>query len=134
MIRLSRSLLYLLVLLGSAAGGCATHPKGDCGLACDAIEATTKIEYPSERLAVLKRIANRADLTTHEQTYLINAIYMGGFSSDRADALILLIENPSLTDEAREHLVKKLKQTRLLGRHHRRVVDALMAHAEKTKG
>jgi hypothetical protein len=114
-----------LLLLGICAG-CATHPRGVCGPACSEIESATHIiEYPTQRLKVYKRIARQRALTQHEQTYLVNAIFIGGFSHDVADALEYLIANPACTEQTREEIRKKLKTSRLLGRAERRVVEAL---------
>ena len=108
------------------AGGCAVHPKGPHGPACSTIEAATHIlEYPSYRLATLKQIAARQDLSQHEQTYLVNAIFIGGFSSQVAETLITLIHNPCGTDQTRQQIRAKLKFTRMLGREEKRVIGAL---------
>lgn len=108
------------------AGGCVVHPKGPHGPACPTIESATHIlEYPSYRLTMLKQVAARQDLSQHEQTYLVNAIFMGGFSSQVADTLITLIHNPCGTAETRQQIRAKLKFTRMLGRDEKRVIGAL---------
>ncbi len=106
--------------------GCASHPRGPCGPRCAEIDSAMHIlEYPTQRLTILRRIAGYRDLSQHEQTYLVNAVFVGGFSEDVADALVTLIENPVATAETRAQIRKKLKGSRLLGRFERRVIEAL---------
>jgi hypothetical protein len=106
--------------------GCAVHPKGPHGPACPVIEdAAHIIEYPSERLRILKRVAARENLSTHEQIYLVDTVILVGFSSDKAQALITLIRNPCCTAETRQHIRTMLKLSRMLGRDQRHVVEAL---------
>lgn len=116
--------LLLAAALGPT-GGCVVHPRGACGPACATIKAATTIDYPTERLSVLKRIAPRDDLSAHEQTYLVNAICAGGFSSDQADALITLLENPCCTEQTRKHVARQLPWIGL-GSQQRRVLDAMI--------
>lgn len=124
-------LAALLVLI--LAGGCVMHPSGPHGPACPTIEsATYVIEYPRERLRILKPIAARDNLSPHEQTYLVNAIMAVGFSSDKADVLLMLIHNPCCTAETRQQIRAKLKFTRMLGRDEQRVIQAL-EKAEQTQ-
>ena len=122
--RLWRTATLLVALL---TGGCvAVHPSGPHGPACPVIEdASHIVEYPNDRLKILKRIAARPELSTHEQIYLVNAVMAVGFSSDKAIALVTLIENPCCTAQTREHIHKSLKLARMLGRDERRVIDAL---------
>ncbi len=106
--------------------GCVIHPKGPHGAACPVIEdASYIIEYPSERLRILKSVAVREDLSAHEQIYLVNAVMAVGFSSDKAQALVTLIRNPCCTADTRQHIRKMLKLSRMLGHDQRRVIDAL---------
>ena len=113
----------LMLLLGS---GCAVHPKGLCGASCPIIESATHIiEYPSQRLLILKRVAARNDLTQHEQLYLVNAVFMGGYGDDMADALVALIKGPCCTAETRQHIREKIKLARMMGRAERRIVEEL---------
>jgi hypothetical protein len=118
-----------LVLAGALAlvGGCWTpHPSGPHGPVCPVIEDVSHIvEYPTDRLRILKRVAARPELSTHEQIYLVNAVMAVGFSSDKAVALVTLIENPCCTAETRQHIRKSLKLARMLGRDERQVIDAL---------
>jgi hypothetical protein len=119
---------YWALLLGMALlpAGCASHPKGPCGNSCSRIESATHIlEYPSQRLILLKRVAVREDLTQHEQYYLVNAVFMGGFGDDMADALAALIKNPCCTSETRQYIRQKIKFARMMGRAERRIVDEL---------
>jgi hypothetical protein len=122
--RLCRLAVLPIALL---AGGClVAHPSGPCGPACPVItDAAHIIEYPTDRLKILKRVAARPELSTHEQIYLVNAVMAVGFSSDKAVALVTLIENPCCTAETRQHIRKSLKTVRMLGRDQRRVIDAL---------
>jgi hypothetical protein len=110
------------------AGGCVSRPKGPDTPTMRRIESATHIiEYPSQRLIILKKIADEPELLPHEQIYLVDAILMGGFSSDRAEALILLIRNPCCLAETRDHIRAGLKKSRFLGRDERNVIDALTA-------
>ncbi len=121
----------LLTCVGLTLSGCAAHPKGVCGGACPTIESATHIiEFPSQRLTILKRVAARPDLTPHEQVYLVNAVFMGGYSDDMADALVALIGSPGCTDEACDAIRRRMKFTRMLGRAERRVVEALTRRNE----
>ena len=70
------------------------------------------IEHPIQRLTILKQVAHTPKLTQHEQTYLVNAIFQGGFGSDQADALVALLRNPCCTPDTREEIRKKLKSPR----------------------
>jgi hypothetical protein len=102
------------------------HPAGVHGPACPIIEdASHIIEYPSERLRILKGVAARPELSPHEQTYLVNAVMIVGYSSDKAKALITLIRNPCCVEETRQHIRKSLKFSRMLGRDERRVIHEL---------
>jgi hypothetical protein len=106
--------------------GCALHPSGAHGPACPIIEdASHIIEYPSERLRILNGVAARPDLSPHEQVYLVNAIMIVGYSSDKAKALLTLIRNPCCVEETRQHIRKSMKFTRMLGRDERRVIHEL---------
>ncbi len=122
-----RSVWPVLVLL-LLAGGCVNRPKGPDTPTMRRIDSATHIiEYPSQRLIILKGIADEPELLPHEQVYLVNAILMGGFSSDRAEALITLIRNPCCTPATRDHIRAGLKKSRFLGRDERNVIDALTA-------
>ena len=117
--------LLLVATLGGLTG-CTIHPSGPHGPACPIIEdASHIIEYPSQRLRILKGVAARPSLSTHEQIYLVNAVMAAGFSLDKAEALITLIRNPCCALETRQHVRKWLKFSRMLGRDERRVVDEL---------
>jgi type IV pilus biogenesis protein CpaD/CtpE len=115
----------VLALLSGVISGCAIRPKEAVGPDATAIEAATQIDFPSERLAVLERIASRESLSQPNQTYLVDAILCRGFSSDQADALIALLENPRCTDETREYVTKRIQWIGL-GSEERRVVEALI--------
>ena len=122
----------LLAIIGALVliAGCATHPKGPHGPACQTIEGATHIlEYPSQRLTILKRVAKQKELSTHEQIYLINAVFMGGFSDDMADALVSLLANPCCTAEARAHIRERMKYSRMVGRAERRLLEALKKYS-----
>lgn len=122
---------WLLVGLALLVGGCVTHPKGTHGPACQEIESATHIvEYSTQRLVILKRIAKQRDLSQHEQTYLVNAIFMGGFSDDMADALVNLIGNACYTTQTQQEILKHLRYFRMVGRSHRRVLDEMRKHPE----
>lgn len=127
--RFGRLISVAVALL--AAGCIVPHPSGPHGPACPAItDAAHIVEYPTDRLKILRRIAAQPDLSTHEQIYLVNAVMLVGFSYDKAGTLITLIENPCCTAQTREHIRKSLKLVRMLGRDERRVIDAL-TKAEK---
>lgn len=91
------------------------------------------IEFPNQRLDLLKRIARQPDLLPHEQIYLVNTIMPIGFSSDRADALLNLIENPCCTPETMAHIRRSLKITRMFGKDIERVLRALDKAEDRTR-
>lgn len=125
-----RTPLILLLL----CTGCVTHPKSTCGPACTTIESATHVVlYPSQRLNILKRVAARPTLGQHEQTFLVNAVFMGGFSDDIADALETLIRNPCCTPETRTYIRTKLHTARIIGRAERRVIDVLTRYESADK-
>ena len=108
------------------AAGCAAHPRGPHGPACPTITSAMHVlEYPSFRLNMLKRVAGQTDLSQHEQTYLVNAVFVGGFSSQVAETLLTLIYNPCCTDQTRQEIRKHIKFSRLLGRDEQRILAAL---------
>jgi hypothetical protein len=114
----------LLAALTAPLTGCAFHPTGPHGPACSAIEAATVVELSSERLLMLRRIANRPQLSQHEQTYLVNAIIHGGLGGDQADPLIVLIENPVCTEQTRKQITTELRWVAYSGER-KRIADAL---------
>lgn len=117
----------ILATIGLGLAGCALPPKGPCSPDCRDIKAAMAIDHATERLAVLSTIADRPGLAQPDQIFVVDAILVTGFSSDRADALLSMIKNPACTAETREHIIEKLKQTRLLGVDERRVISALLA-------
>lgn len=129
--RLGASFVLLLGLL-VLSGGCVSHPRGAHGPACQQIEAATHIiEHPSQRMVILKRIAREKELSQHEQTYLVNAVFMGGaFGSDIADALIDLINNPCYTTQTQREILQHLKHYVMNGQAHRRILDEMRRHPE----
>ncbi len=122
--------LVPVAVLFVLAGGCAIHPRGECGPACADIRAAETIEFPSDRLVVLHEIATRENLSEHEQVYLVNAICVFGFSNDQADALITLINNPCCTATVRKYIVDHLPWCGL-GTHKKRVIQALAARTDE---
>jgi hypothetical protein len=124
-----------LLLLGAAvlSSGCAVHPSGPHGPACQEIEAATHIlEHSSQRLVILKRIAKQKNLSQHEQSYLVNAVFMGGsFGSDMADALINLIDNPCYTTQTQQEILRHLSFFVMHGQAHRRILDEMKKHPER---
>ncbi len=119
---MGRASLLLLIVLS----GCVSRPAGPDTPTMRRIEDATRIiEYPSQRLRVLTEIARQEDLSASEQEYLVRAIFMGGFSSDRADALVTLIRNPCCNQQTRDLIRKKLKTARMIGQDQRRVLEAL---------
>ena len=121
----------LLIGAGLTLSGCALHPRGACGMACPTIESATHIiEFPSQRLTILKRVAARPELTAHEQVYLVHAVFMGGYSDDMADVMVTLVGRRDCTDEACDTIRKRMKLTRMLGRAERRVIEALTRREE----
>jgi hypothetical protein len=108
------------------ASGCAYHPRGPHGPACPTITSAMHVlEYPSYRLSMLKGVAQQEQLSQHEQTYLVNAIFVGGFSSQVADTLLTLLYNPCCTDQTRQEIRAHIKFSRLLGHDEQRILAAL---------
>jgi hypothetical protein len=123
---------YVLVgvTLVAAVTGCPPRPRGLVGPNADSIEAATTIDYPSERLKLLTKIAARDNLTPAEQIYLADAICTpGGFHRDQAAALVVLIDNPVCEPATRRHILERLRTTRL-GRDTTTVVEALERYPE----
>lgn len=119
-------------LLLLVAPGCVTRPRDATGPAADAVEAALSIDFDSERLPLLKRIADRPDLTPATQLYLVDAICHGGFGGAQADALITLIENPVCTPAARQRIAGKLRTVRF-SNERRRVAEALIEEPAATR-
>ena len=118
-----RLVTFALPLL---TAGCVVHPRGPHGPACAAIDAATQVELSSHRLELLTRIAQRPELSQHEQTYLVNAICFGGIGGEHADALIALIQNPCCTAETRRQISANLRMV-AYSSERRRVAEALAA-------
>jgi len=114
---------FVLPLL---TAGCVVHPRGPHGPACAAIDAATQVELSSHRLELLTRIAQRPELSQHEQTYLVNAICFGGIGGEHADALIALIQNPCCTAQTRQQIAANLRMV-AYSSERRRVAEALAA-------
>ncbi len=122
----------VIVLACVSLAGCAVHPRGPHGPRCDEIEATATIRQPTERMKVLRRIAAFEDLTQHEQIYMVNAILSWGFGDDKADAFMILIDNPCCTAETQSYILEKLKYYDL-GRAEARVIHRLLDDEEQAE-
>ncbi len=118
-----------VALMSGLAGCVASHPSGPHGPHCEQIESASHIiDHPIQRFRMLKSIAGEPNLTQHEQTYLVNAIFpvfASGFGSDQADASIRLIQNPCCTPETRTRIRERLKTVKILGQEARRILIAL---------
>lgn len=120
-----RGCLVLVALaVGASSWGCAVHPGGACGPSCDDIESASQISLSSERLDVLRGIADRRFLSAHEQLYLVNAILHSGVGGEHADALITLIRNPNFAPETGDAIRERLWMI-TYSSERRRVADAL---------
>ncbi len=128
----TRLVLCIMLATLSALPACVHPPKGPHGPARDAIEAARAIDHPSERGLLLERIAQRRDLSQTDQIYLVDVICVSGFSSNKADALTALVDNPVCTAQTRKHILKRLKTTRLLGHDESRVVEAIINKQDAT--
>jgi hypothetical protein len=118
--------LVLLCALAAGLSGCAVHPKGECGPSCPTIESASYIvEYPTQRLAILKNVAARSALSQHEQSYIVMVLRMGGLSELVADCYVTLIRNPVCTEQTKAEIRAAIKYMRLQGMAARRIIDAL---------
>jgi|GEM_PF-4707156 len=116
----------IVILVAAILSGCVSRPAGPDTPTMRRIEDATRIiDYPSQRLRILTEIARQENLTLAEQEYLVNAIFMGGFSSDRAEALVTLIRNPCCQPPTRALIRQKLKAARMVGQDQRRVLEVL---------
>lgn len=126
----SRTAIVATLLLGgvmAGLAGCAIRPRDATGPTASAIEAALTIDFPSDRLRVLGRIAAQEQLSQSEQVYLVDAVCVGGFGDDQADVLVTLIESPCCTQQTCDHIVDRLPWCGLGGAKER-VVDALIDH------
>jgi len=103
------------------------HPPGLHGPACADIHAATQIESTADRLAAFEKIAGRAELGSHEQMVLVDAVLLSGFSDD---VLVTLIRNPNFYPEARYHLSVRLEEVPF-SPEKKRVVDAMIEYPSK---
>lgn len=121
------TLLALLV-------GCAVpRPRGVHGPNVDAIESANTITFSADRLALLRKVAQRHDLTQAEQTYLVDSICFSGFGGPQADALVTLIDNPVCTPKTRTQIADRLRAI-TMGTDRRRVAEALNAAKTRDAG
>jgi len=128
----TRLMLCITLATLSALPACVQPPEGPAGPGRDAIEAARAIDHPSERGLVLERIAQRSDLSQTDQIYLVDVICVSGFSSNKADALTALVNNPVCTAQTRKHILERLKTTRLLGHDEARAIEAIINKQDAT--
>jgi len=94
---------------------------------CADIELTRSIEYSGDRAKAQERIAALPDLTDHEQLFLVDTVLVSdGFSSDKADVMVVLAKNPALTQAARERIALRVPQADLFSSDVQRISQALL--------
>lgn len=79
------------------------------GPRCQDFQAAKAHSADMYKSAVLEAIAERGDLTTHEQMHLVDVV-IDDISSDiyRRDVLVLLARNTALTPDGRAYLIANL--------------------------
>jgi hypothetical protein len=121
-----------MVIVGGHGGPADTHFSGhdEHGPLCAAIDVASAIGFSGDRADALRPIAERADLTGHEQLFLIDAtVDAGGFGSDTVEVLIALAGNPSLTPEARVHIGRRQHDLSLFASDRKRLATGLAGAA-----
>lgn len=102
------------------------HPTAH-GPHCADIELARAIGMSSARSEALVRIAVLTDLTEHEQIFLIETVTVSeGVSTHKADVLVALAGNPSLTQKARERMAVRVTEADLLSVDVERISQALL--------
>lgn len=120
----------LLLVLLCVASGCVSArldqvPKPE-GHYAPAIRAAGSISISSERTAALSNIAAKNDISEAEQLYLLDVVRVtDGFSGDRKDVLLALLENRATTDRTKKRLAEILPSLGLFSGDAKVVVDAL---------
>ncbi|HZL99816.1 MAG TPA: hypothetical protein VFD43_06155 [Planctomycetota bacterium] len=143
--RLARPLAALALALAPAAlplGGCVVSIGGGGGAEpsahmsqpgahgprCADIELSRSIEFSGPRADAQKRIAALADLTEHEQLFLVDTVAVSeGFSSNKTDVLVVLARNPALTQAARERISLRVPRADLFSSDVERISQALLS-------
>jgi len=92
---------------GTEFGG-GLMPEGDPGPNYAAIEAARQIGLSAQRAEVLEELAQRDDLSTSDQLFLINVTCDSGLSAHQAGVLEALARNPVLSTAAELHLANEL--------------------------
>jgi hypothetical protein len=97
------------------------------GPTCAEITAGGDLDADVHMASALESIANRPDLTAHEQMHLTD-VTLGRISADvfRQGVLVRLARNPGLTREGRDYLFESLK-TMSTDVYRREVMEALRA-------
>lgn len=92
-----------------------------------AIYAAASIDFSSDRTSTLGDIAAKPDLTEAEQIYLLEVLRVTcGFSADKRDVLLALLNNPAVTDASRSKVADILPKLDLFPKDAKQVVDALV--------
>ncbi len=96
------------------------------GSRCPDIEVAASVSFSGDRSAALVRIAERQDLSEHEQMFLVDAaVDCGGFSSDVANTLVVLARNPTLTKATRQYISERQHDAGLMSSDTERLARAL---------
>jgi len=91
-----------------------------------AIYSAGSAGFSSDRAASLRTIAAKGDLTESEQIYLVKVLkYSGGFSSDKKDVLLALLNNRSVSDFARHAVADAMPYLNLSSSDAKVVADSL---------
>jgi hypothetical protein len=123
-------LVGCVVAIGGGEGRSASghmSQAGAHGPRCADIELARSIEFSGPRCEALARVAALPDLTEHEQLFLVDATAIDdGFSSNKADVLVVLARNPGLTQAARERMAQRVPQADLFSSDVERISRALL--------
>lgn len=120
----------LLVVLLCVASGCvsarlAQLQKPD-GRYSPAIYAAGSVSFSSDRSAALRDIAAKSDITEGEQIYLLEVLQItDGFSGDKKEVLLALLNNRAITNATKKRLAEILPSLGLFSSDAKVVVDAL---------
>ncbi len=130
---MNRSSVVGLILLAGCYVPHYPHPGGPHGPACADILAARQLSSDPDRVAAFGKIAAHADLSPHEQMYLIDAtLESGDFGPGEAEVLVALVKSPVFYPESRYHLSFRL-QDFSSSPEKKRVVDALVDTPAKRK-
>ncbi len=107
----------------------ATGPEGPNA---GTIRAAMQLGYASDRARMLKKVAQRDDLTEAEQTLLIDAAFHTDlYRSDRSEILLALVSNAKLCSGPRNTIGSKIGELDVYESDRVRIVEAMDASSRR---